>query len=139
MGQSTNLGGLSLKYFALFFIILPLTFGMTSTYQGITFQSITTSPYPIKDRWVRLPKKDDTLTIYIRTDGAEKLHFYLAPTGTATYNERVLIGSATGTNENFIFKWKFLKNQTFLHHFIVEATNSKNEIETDIPFNIISD
>ncbi|PFZ26700.1 hypothetical protein COM22_12050 [Bacillus wiedmannii] len=97
--------------------------------------NVSTFPYSIKGGWLSLPKTDGTLTVSITAENAKRI----IPTGTATYNQRKLIGSSEGKNGEFVFKYSFKGKQDIFHHFAVEAINSKNQIAAKgVLFNIIA-
>ncbi|PHG56461.1 hypothetical protein [Bacillus toyonensis] len=133
----------------LFFLLLitivflnPLCLSKTlaSELEVVTIDKVNTFPYSIKEGWISLPKTDGTLTVTITAINAKRIKFYLIPTGTATYNQRKLIGSSEGKNGEFVFKWNFKGDQDIFHHFAVEVINSKNQIaNTGVLFNVTNE
>lgn len=123
----------------LFLNLFCLTETLASRSQTVTIDNVSTFPYSIKEGWLSLPKTDGTLTVSITAENAKRIKFYLIPTGTATYNQRKLIGSSEGKNGEFVFKYSFKGKQDIFHHFAVEAINSKNQIAAKgVLFNIIA-
>lgn len=110
----------------------PICFSkaFASELENVTIDKVTTFPYSIKNGWISLPKTDGTLTVSITAKNAKRIKFYLIPTGTATYNQRKLIGISESKNGKFSFKWNFKEDQNIFHHFAVEAINSKNQVAT---------
>ncbi|PGZ99835.1 hypothetical protein COE51_08565 [Bacillus pseudomycoides] len=132
----------------LFLLLITIVFSnltclsktFASELESVTLDKVTTFPYSIKNGWISLPKTDGTLTVRVTAKNTKRIKFYLIPTGTATYNQRKLIGSSWGKNGKFVFKWNFKENQNIFHHFAVEAINSKNQIATTgVLFNVTNE
>lgn len=123
-----------------FFNPLCLFKTFASEHESIKIEKVTTSPYNIKNGWISLPKTDGTLTVNITAKNAKMIKFYLIPTGTATYNQRKLIGISRESNGDFIFKWHFRRDKFIFHHFAIEVINSKDQIAASgVLFNVTNE
>ncbi|UOY92407.1 hypothetical protein MUG87_18610 [Ectobacillus sp. JY-23] len=91
---------------------------------------------PEKENWVVVPKGTKTITIHVEADHTETVLFWLIPTGTATWQERKLIGYDTDPTDGWSLKWSI--DGLDLHNHIQVQALSHTNVSNDL-FNIISE
>ncbi|OCA91580.1 hypothetical protein A8F94_06315 [Bacillus sp. FJAT-27225] len=90
------------------------------------------SNFPVKESWVEIPKGTKKITFNVQARNTETVLFWLIPTGTGTWNERMLIGYDLKTDEqdnSFTLTWSI--DRLYLHdHLYVQAIGEDTENDT---------
>jgi hypothetical protein len=82
--------------------------------------SYSTKPYSIIGHSLYVPKGPGELIISVQAENTNKVEFLKIPTGTATYDERVLIGEDTDGKDGWSITWKY--GDEILHdHIEIQA------------------
>lgn len=79
--------------------------------------------YPQKGTWVQIPKGTKKITFNVQAENAETVLFWLIPTGTATWNQRKLIGYDIQEDEKdhlFTLTWN-IQHASLLDHVQIQA------------------
>jgi hypothetical protein len=83
--------------------------------------SVITSPtLPTQGGFLRLPAGAGTVVFRVRAINAQRVGFYLTPTGTRMFNENQLIGQDTNGRDGWSLVWHF-KNEPLLAHLTIAA------------------
>jgi hypothetical protein len=83
--------------------------------------SITTIPdLPGEGGFRQLPPGAGTIVFRVRAVNAQRVRFYLTPTGTAMFNENQLIGEDTNGRDGWTLAWRY-PNQPLAAHVTVRA------------------
>jgi hypothetical protein len=71
--------------------------------------SITTTPTLPREGgvWGHVPPGAGTITFRVRAVNAQRVRFYLTPTGTAMFNENQLIGQDTNGRDGWSLTWRY--------------------------------
>lgn len=94
--------------------------------------SITTSPQPIRNGWVCLPKGEGILDFNIKTKNANKITIWLVPMGTNTWKYRKLLVTKDLTkNDQISYGWKY-PNKDILNHIQISVFSSTGEYANTI-------
>ena len=90
-----------------------------------------------KDNWIQVPKGMEEIEIHVEASNTETVLFWLIPTGTATWNERKLIGIDINDDGDNIFSISWTPPGQLHDHLHVQAIG-ENEITSSI-LNISTD
>jgi hypothetical protein len=94
--------------------------------------SITTIPnLPRQGGFRVLPPGAGTLVVRVRAVNAQRVRFYLTPTGTAMFNENQLIGQDTNGRDGWSLTWRY-PGEGMLAHLTVIAVGA-NGARSDMP------
>ncbi|KEK23157.1 hypothetical protein BAGA_10380 [Bacillus gaemokensis] len=73
-----------------------------------------------KNNWIEVPKETKEITIYVKAKHTDTMLFWLVPTGTATWEERQLIGYDINGADGWSLKWN-VSGKMLHHHICVQA------------------
>ncbi|MCT2536853.1 hypothetical protein NC661_16715 [Aquibacillus koreensis] len=73
--------------------------------------------------WWMVSKDVSTMTISVEAKNIETVLFWIAPTGTGTWDERTLIGYDIDESDGWSFTWEF-GERVFHDHITVQAIGS---------------
>jgi hypothetical protein len=134
----------------IFYLLVMLVFSACTNVEGAqTQEAMTTStnqPKQIDTRaqilkvytdlseeagWWVVPKGVSTMTIYAEANNTETVLFWLIPTGTQTWSDRILIGYDKDGSDGWSLKWE-LGNRTLHDHIYVQALGSDSQANDSI-------
>ncbi|MBT2680451.1 hypothetical protein J7E38_15680 [Bacillus sp. ISL-35] len=76
---------------------------------------------PEKNNWVTVPEGTKEITITVEALNTETVLFWLIPTGTETWNERILIGYDIKDDGDNFFSLTWKVSGPLLNHLEVQA------------------
>ena len=113
-----------------------LTSKQQSTDMHTRISKITTD-LEVKDNWLVVPEGVRTMTIHVEADHTETVLFWLAPTGTETGKEKILLGYDTDGSDGWSFEWEF--GDAVLHdHISIQALGVDDKTQATETLNIHS-
>ncbi|SFK83530.1 hypothetical protein SAMN03159341_101807 [Paenibacillus sp. 1_12] len=87
--------------------------------------------------WSVAPKGVGTMTIYAEAENTETVLFWLVPTGTETWSERILIGYDKDGSDGWSLVWEF-GNRSLHDHIYVQALGSDSSTQAAETINVHS-
>ncbi len=75
---------------------------------------------PYDSNWWVVSRDTNTMTIHVEAENIESVLFWVAPTGTETWEERELIGYDIDGSDGWSLSWEF-GNRKFHDHIAVQA------------------
>lgn len=88
-----------------------------------------------ESNWWIVPKGASTMTIYAEAENTETVLFWIAPTGTKTGIERMLIGYDVDGSDGWSYTWDF-GSRTFHDHIQIQALGIDNSTQSNEYINV---
>ncbi|MFC5604562.1 hypothetical protein [Sporosarcina koreensis] len=91
----------------------------------------------MENGWFIVPKGVTTMTVSAEAENVETVLFWITPTGTATWDERKLIGIDINGNDGWSIEWEF-GDRIFHDHITIQALGSDSASQAQETFNVHS-
>jgi hypothetical protein len=98
--------------------------------------SVSTTPaLPCEAGWCTLPTGPGTVTFRAEVTGAQRVEFFLVPTGTDTWDLRRSLGVDRDGTDGWSVTWAY-GDESLMHHLVVDARGPGGTVQ-ESPINLV--